>query len=170
MPNTTDILPDGVEALTGRATSHGPIRGPITAQAVAGGRGIVIQVPLAGDGTDARSVAALMTLRDRVLPATIGRAPGVRYAVTGNTAWSHDLDAALHSRTPLVFLVVAALAVMLYGGDLPDVARKAGSTVKRLRGVADDLKRQVQMPPEVAEISEVVRHGRTVADGTDETP
>src|SRR6185437_16191181 len=85
-------------------------RGPITAQAVGGGRGIVIQVPLAGDGTDARSVAALTTLRDRVLPATIGRAPGVSYAVTGETAWSHDLDAALHSRTPLVFLVVAALA------------------------------------------------------------
>jgi RND superfamily putative drug exporter len=104
---------DGVAALTGRATSHGPIRGPITAQAVAGGRGIVIQVPLAGDGTDARSVAALLTLRDRVLPATIGRAPGVSYAVTGNTAWSHDLDAALHSRTPLVFLVVAALAFVV---------------------------------------------------------
>ncbi len=46
-------------------------------------------------------------------------------------------------------LVVAALAVMLYGGDLPDVARKAGSTVKRLRGVADDLKRQVTLPPEM---------------------
>jgi sec-independent protein translocase protein TatA len=46
-------------------------------------------------------------------------------------------------------LVVAALAVMLYGGDLPDVARKAGTTVKRLRGVADDLKRQVTLPPEM---------------------
>ena len=52
-------------------------------------------------------------------------------------------------------LLVAALAVMLYGGELPDVARKAGSTMKRLRGVADDLKRQVQMPPEVAEIRDV---------------
>jgi sec-independent protein translocase protein TatA len=52
-------------------------------------------------------------------------------------------------------LLVAALAVMLYGGELPDVARKAGSTMKRLRGVADDLKRQVQMPPEVAEIKDV---------------
>ena len=46
-------------------------------------------------------------------------------------------------------LVVAVLAVMLYGGDLPDVARKAGTTVKRLRGVADDLKRQVTLPPEM---------------------
>ena len=46
-------------------------------------------------------------------------------------------------------LVVAVLAVMLYGGDLPDVARKAGSTMKRLRGVADDLKRQVTLPPEM---------------------
>ncbi|MBM3985516.1 MAG: hypothetical protein FJ296_07500 [Planctomycetes bacterium] len=43
-------------------------------------------------------------------------------------------------------ILVAVLAIMLYGGDLPDVARKAGATVRRLRGVADDLKRQVTLP------------------------
>ncbi len=43
-------------------------------------------------------------------------------------------------------ILVAILAIMLYGGDLPDVARKAGATVRRLRGVADDLKRQVTLP------------------------
>lgn len=40
-------------------------------------------------------------------------------------------------------LLVAALAIMLYGGELPDVARKAGQTMRRLRGAADDLKRQM---------------------------
>jgi Sec-independent protein translocase protein TatA len=45
-------------------------------------------------------------------------------------------------------ILVAILAIMLYGGDLPDVARKAGATVRRLRGVADDLKRQVTLPPD----------------------
>ncbi len=43
-------------------------------------------------------------------------------------------------------ILVAILAIMLYGGDLPDVARKAGATVRKLRGVADDLKRQVSVP------------------------
>jgi sec-independent protein translocase protein TatA len=65
-------------------------------------------------------------------------------------------------------LVVAVLAVMLYGGDLPDVARKAGSTVKRLRGVADDLKRQVTMPPEMqAEVREVKAELKKVPEAMD---
>jgi RND superfamily putative drug exporter len=107
------VLRHGVAALTARAAPGGAIRGPITTQLVAGGTGLVIQVPLAGNGTDHASDAALATLRDRVLPATIGHAAGVSYAVTGPTAWDHDLDAALHSRTPLVFLVVAGLALLV---------------------------------------------------------
>ena len=34
-----------------------------------------VTVPLVGDGTDARSTAALRTLRERILPATIGTLP-----------------------------------------------------------------------------------------------
>jgi RND superfamily putative drug exporter len=102
-----------IAALAARATPGGAIRGPITATAVAGGRGIVIQVPLAGNGSNRVSYAALETLRDRVLPATVGRATGVTYAVTGNTAGHHDMAAALHSRTPLVFIVVAGLALLV---------------------------------------------------------
>ena len=52
-------------------------------------------------------------------------------------------------------LLVAVLAVMLYGGDLPDVARRAGGTMKRLRGVADDLKRQVTTVPPELEMKDV---------------
>ena len=39
--------------------------------------------------------------------------PGTSYAVTGNTASGYDFNAALHSRTPLVFAVVAGLALIL---------------------------------------------------------
>jgi RND superfamily putative drug exporter len=102
-----------VAALSARATPNGAIQGPITSAVVDGGRGLVIQVPLGGSGSDAVSYDALAKLRDQVLPATIGRAPGVTYAVTGNTAWEHDLDAAVHSRTPLVFGVVAGLAFLV---------------------------------------------------------
>jgi putative drug exporter of the RND superfamily len=102
-----------VAALTARATPGGAIRGPVTSDLVAGGKGMIIQVPLAGNGSNRVSDDALLTLRDRVLPATIGRAAGVTYAVTGPTAWNHDLDSALHARTPLVFLVVAGLAFLV---------------------------------------------------------
>jgi RND superfamily putative drug exporter len=40
-------------------------------------------------------------------------AAGVSYGVTGDTADACDLDSALHSRTPLVFAVVAGLALLV---------------------------------------------------------
>ncbi len=90
-----------VAALQARGSARGPIRQPVTADVVAGGRGLVLTVPLAGKGKgDAKSYAALRTLRSQVLPDTIGTVPGVSYAVTGNTASGYDFKAALRSRTP----------------------------------------------------------------------
>jgi putative drug exporter of the RND superfamily len=89
------------------------IAGPVNVDPVAGGRALVIDVPLAGNGSSARSNDALLTLEDQVLPATIGKVPGASFAVTGNTAANYDLRAMLHSRTPIVFGVVALLAFLL---------------------------------------------------------
>jgi putative drug exporter of the RND superfamily len=100
-----------IAALQGRAGSTGPIRTPVTAART--GSGLVIDVPLAGNGQDATSYQALTDLRATVLPQTIGRVPGVSYAVTGNTAAIYDDTHQLHDRTPLVLAVVAALAFVL---------------------------------------------------------
>ena len=100
-------------ALEGRATAHGPIRGPITAAPVADGRALLVSVPLAGNGVDAVSDHALLTLRDRVLPRTLGQVRGISYAVAGNTAENYDDIAVLRTRTPLVLGVVALLAFAL---------------------------------------------------------
>jgi putative drug exporter of the RND superfamily len=89
------------------------IAGPVNVEPVAGGRALVIDVPLAGNGSSVRSNDALLTLEDQVLPATIGKVPGASFAVTGNTAANYDLRAMLHSRTPIVFGVVALLAFVL---------------------------------------------------------
>ncbi|HEU5416168.1 MAG TPA: MMPL family transporter [Streptosporangiaceae bacterium] len=102
----------GVARLAASASVRGPVRGPVTGRLVDGGRGMVLQVPLAGDGTGRVTRDAVLALRDRVLPATLGRA-GVTYAVTGPAAGNLDLDSALHSRTPLVFAVVAGLAFVV---------------------------------------------------------
>jgi putative drug exporter of the RND superfamily len=100
-------------ALQAKATAGRVIHQPITAQLVGGGHGLVISVPLAGNGTDSVSRGALLALRSRILPATIGTVPGASYAVTGDTASGYDFSAALHSRTPVVFAVVAGLALVL---------------------------------------------------------
>jgi RND superfamily putative drug exporter len=72
-----------------------------------------IEVPLAGDGSDATSVAALETLRTKVLPASIGQLPGVEYAVSGETAGTHDFNESMKSRFPVVFAFVLGLAFLL---------------------------------------------------------
>jgi putative drug exporter of the RND superfamily len=100
-------------ALAGAASARGPIRPPVTAGAIGGGRALMVYVPLAGNGTNAVSDRALLTLRNDVLPATLGKVAGISYAVTGETASNYDDIAALHSRTPLVLAVVAALAFVL---------------------------------------------------------
>ena len=72
-----------------------------------------IEVPLAGNGDDSASVAALGTLRKDVLPSTIGKVAGTTYAVTGQTAGTHDFNQTMKDRFPLVFAFVLGLAFLL---------------------------------------------------------
>jgi putative drug exporter of the RND superfamily len=102
-----------ITALEQRASAHGPLQPPITVTPVAGGRALIGEVPLAGDGSDSVSIAALRLLRDQVLPATFGRVHGVSYAVTGATAAASDWSTVLRARTPIVLGVVAALAFIV---------------------------------------------------------
>jgi putative drug exporter of the RND superfamily len=110
---TSAPVRDAVLSLEDRASAAGPILPPVTATLVASGRGLVVEVPLAGDGSDAASNDALAVLRDQVLPQTLGRVGGISYAVTGNTAVNHDWGATLRARTPVVFSVVAGLAFLV---------------------------------------------------------
>jgi RND superfamily putative drug exporter len=118
--------------LRARATPGGAIHPPVTTEVIAGGRGLVISVPLAGPGTGTVSDNALLTLRDRILPSTLGKVPGVSYAVTGDTAANYDFTRQVHSRVPLVFAMVAALAFVL-------LAVAFGSVVIPLVSVALNL-------------------------------
>ena len=105
-----------VAALQGRAATTGPIREPVTVTAVGGagdGSALVIDVPLAGSGSNSVSDQALATLRNQILPATLGRVPGISYAVTGDTATNYDFTHQLHDRTPVVLGAVATLAFVL---------------------------------------------------------
>jgi RND superfamily putative drug exporter len=104
---------DALAALQVRAAHGGPIHAPVTATPVAGGRGLAIGVPLAGNGGDAASTAALLTLRDRILPSTLGKVTSISYAVAGDTASTYDDNAAFHSATPLVVVFVVGLAFVL---------------------------------------------------------
>jgi RND superfamily putative drug exporter len=70
-----------------------------------------IDVPLAGDGTDARSKHALATLRADLVPATVGRT-GTAY-VTGQLASSADFNGRLGHDVVPVFVFVMAVTFLL---------------------------------------------------------
>jgi Sec-independent protein translocase protein TatA len=53
---------------------------------------------------------------------------------------------------PWELLIVAIGAILLFGGDLPDVARRAGRTLGRLRSMAGDLARSADLPPDVGHL------------------
>jgi RND superfamily putative drug exporter len=72
-----------------------------------------VSIPIAGNGTDDRSVAALHTLRDDVIPFAFGPVPDASAYVTGMTAQSVDFNDLLKSRAPLVFVFVLGLAFVL---------------------------------------------------------
>jgi RND superfamily putative drug exporter len=75
-----------------------------------------VSIPLAGDGSNSQSTAALATLRDNLIPATIGAVPGATGDVTGYTADSEDFTDTMKSHAPLVFafVLVAAFVLLLF--------------------------------------------------------
>jgi Sec-independent protein translocase protein TatA len=55
---------------------------------------------------------------------------------------------------PIEMLVLAIAAIMLFGGDLPDIARRAGQFMGRLRAAANELTRQFDAPPDLQHLPE----------------
>ena len=81
-------------ALEDRASARGPLREPVTVTPVAGGRALIAQVPLAGNGSDTPSERRPADrCGTRSCPRTIGQVRGVSYAVTGSTAVDYDWSA-----------------------------------------------------------------------------
>ncbi len=119
----------------GAAATHGAIREPITTAMFGRDQVLVLSVPLAGNGTDATSNNALTTLRDHVLPATLGQVPGISYAVAGLTAGNHDFDAQLAKTVPWVFVFVLGLAFLLLMASFRSVWIPALSIVLNLLSV-----------------------------------
>jgi uncharacterized membrane protein YdfJ with MMPL/SSD domain len=103
-----------VEALRERLAADPQDFGAAQSYRVAkGGKVAELRVPLAGDGTDARSQAALKKLRDDLIPATIGQVDGAKAQVGGPTASSVDFNDLLAQRMPWVFAFVLGAAFLL---------------------------------------------------------
>jgi uncharacterized membrane protein YdfJ with MMPL/SSD domain len=72
-----------------------------------------VTIPIAGKGTDDASMASLATVRDDLVPSTIGKVRGVETVVGGDTAMTKDYNTMIKANAPIVFAFVLGLAFML---------------------------------------------------------
>ena len=73
----------------------------------------LITIPTRGNGNDATSNAVLASVRNQIVPGTVGRVDGVKANVSGSAAESKDFRDQLNSRLPLIFAFVFALTFLL---------------------------------------------------------
>lgn len=93
------------------ALASGEMNGPIDVTVHARANVAEIEVPLAGSGSDATSKHALETLRERIVPQTVGKVGEA--PVTGQLAWSVDYNGQLKKSIAPVFLFVMGITFLL---------------------------------------------------------
>jgi RND superfamily putative drug exporter len=94
---------DAIEAMQRVAVATGQMTEPTGVRIDSNHHVAAVSITLKGNGNDSTSKRALATLRDRVIPATIGRVPGVTADVSGTTAAMIDFNATMTHHMPFVF-------------------------------------------------------------------
>ncbi len=103
----------GIQRLKKAAVATGVMYSPIFVTTSPDHTVSAVSIPLAGNGDNPASLAALKTLRRTVLPATLGRLDNVQYAVTGQTAGTKDFNDRMKARIGFVIAFVLGLAFLL---------------------------------------------------------
>jgi RND superfamily putative drug exporter len=125
-----------VHELEAATSAQRQLYGPVEVQPSPAHDAARINIALAGNGVDATSTRALLTLRRQILPATLGQVPGVSYAVTGETAGAYDWNQAIKSSMPVVFAFVLTLAFLLLLVSFRSIVIAAKAIVLNLLSVA----------------------------------
>jgi uncharacterized membrane protein YdfJ with MMPL/SSD domain len=107
-----DEVQGQISRLIQRAAHTPGLLRPVSVSVSRDQRAETISIPLAGNGTDSRSDAALTRLR-ALVPATVGSLPGVQAGVTGETAGTADFNSTMDSHLPIVFAFVLGMAFLL---------------------------------------------------------
>jgi uncharacterized membrane protein YdfJ with MMPL/SSD domain len=122
-----------IDDLKRNAIATGQMHEPITVDVNTQHTLARISVPLVGNGIDKRSQEALSTLRNSVVPKTVGRI-GTTY-VSGQTALSTDFNHQLHARELYVFAFVLGLAFLLLLWNFRSIAIPATAIALNLLSV-----------------------------------
>ncbi len=109
----TGAMRQAVGRLEARAAQTGVAHPPFAAGPGLDRRSVALGLPLTGFGDNAASRDAVKTLRNVLVPETLGRVPGARTAVTGDTAEDVDFTNQMRHGVPYVVAFVLALAFMV---------------------------------------------------------
>jgi len=110
---TAPPVRSAIERLRRGALDSGEMNEPISVNVNPARTVARVDIPLQGSGDDDASMAALATLRDKLIPSTVGRIDGAEVAVTGMTAGTKDFNDTMKARAPLVFGFVLGMAFLL---------------------------------------------------------
>ncbi|HET7380293.1 MAG TPA: MMPL family transporter [Gaiellales bacterium] len=125
-----------VASLRATAATSAQVQGPLRVETNAGHTVARISIPIIGDGVNNTSTRALLTVRNELLPATIGTLADVSYAVTGDTAAAHDDNQQMRESLPIVFAFVLTFAFVLMLASFRSIVIAAISLVCNLLSVA----------------------------------
>ena len=103
----------GIKDLKREALASGKFKEPVSVDISPDKRVAIVDMPIVGNGTDAKSNAALEALRGSIIPSTVDKVSGVHTDVTGQTAGSKDFNDLMKSHAPIVFAFVLSLAFLL---------------------------------------------------------
>ena len=102
-----------VKRLETLAASKGIAHRPFGIDVAARGDAFALSLPLTGLGDDDASRRAITMLRQNLIPATLGKVPGIETAVTGDTARDVDFTNQMKHGVPYVIAFVLVLAFLL---------------------------------------------------------
>jgi uncharacterized membrane protein YdfJ with MMPL/SSD domain len=105
---------NAIRELERKALATGKVGEPITVETNPDATVANITVPIKGKGTDAAQ-ASLATLRNKVVPETVGGLPNTQAGVTGLTAEWRDSQEELKAKLPIVvgFVLLFAFVLLL---------------------------------------------------------
>jgi RND superfamily putative drug exporter len=113
-PNvTTPAVAHGISRMADAALATRRMGGPVVFSVSPDRSVATVTISLRGNGTNGQSERALATLRQTIIPKTIGAVPGAHAYVGGATAGSRDFNDTMKSHLPLVFGFVLGLAFLL---------------------------------------------------------
>jgi uncharacterized membrane protein YdfJ with MMPL/SSD domain len=110
---TKPQVASAIRALQARAASTKIAIDPTSVDVSPDRTAATVAIPIAGEGTDKTSLAALAKVREDLVPATVGNVPGVEAVVGGDTATTKDYNDLVKANAPIVFAFVLGLAFVL---------------------------------------------------------